>query len=115
ARLRDRNEFQSRFSMFRKDFDELCKREIERQNQLSRLDVIIEQKDREIRATRDRTEQVTTLYEEYKTRSDDMLKELVERSRRNDHDVDKALGDAKVATDKMKWVVNVKQKVKGAG
>ncbi|KAF3481992.1 uncharacterized protein GIQ15_04751 [Arthroderma uncinatum] len=115
ARLRDRNEFQSRFNMFRKDFDELCKRELERQNQLSRLDVIIEQKDREIRAARDRTEQVTTLYEDYKTMSDDTLRELVERSRRNDQGVDKALRDAKEATDKMKWVVNVKGKVKGAG
>ncbi|KAM5457635.1 mother-specific HO expression [Microsporum audouinii] len=114
ARLRDRNEFQSRFSMFRKDFDELIKREQERQNQLTRLDVIIEQKDREIRAARDRTERVTTLYEEYKTRSDDTLRQLVEKSRRNDRDVDAVLRDAREATDKMKWVVNVKQNVKGA-
>lgn len=114
ARLRDRNEFQSRFSMFRKDFDELIKREQERQNQLSRLDVIIEQKDREIRAARDRAEKITSLYEEYKSRSDEVLQNLVEKGRQNDRDVDTVLRDAREATDKMKWVVNVKQNVKGA-
>ncbi|EGD96096.1 hypothetical protein TESG_03555 [Trichophyton tonsurans CBS 112818] len=114
ARLRDRNEFQSRFSMFRKDFDELIKREQERQNHLSRLDVIIEQKDREIRAARDRAEKITSLYEEYKSRSDEVLHNLVEKGRQNDRDVDTMLGDAREAVDKMKWVVNVKQNVKGA-
>lgn len=108
TRVKDRNEFESRFDLFRKEMDELHERETQRRNNLSRLDVIIEQKNREIEASKDRMEQFGTLFQEYKEDNDKIIRDLVEKSQKNDTMIDGALKEAGKVTDKMKWVMNIR-------
>lgn len=114
TRSKEKSEYQSRFSSFRKELDELFAREEERQNQLKRFDVIIEQKNREIDTGRERMDRCEMLSREYKEQSDRTLRELVENGQKKDADIDKALAAAKETTDKMKWVLNVKKQVEDA-
>lgn len=114
ARTRDRNEYQSRFNTMRKELKELCTREAERQNDLRRLDVIIEQKNREINTGSERMDQFCALFHEYKEQSDKIVQDLLTKGQKNNTSIDDVLDEAKEATDKMKWIINVKKEVKGA-
>ncbi|OAX83074.1 hypothetical protein ACJ72_02578 [Emergomyces africanus] len=114
ARSKEQLEFRARLDGFRKELKELCDREIERQNQLTRFDVIIEQKNKEIEAERDRMERFGRLFSEYKEASDRAVHELVERSRQNNAAIDDVVEQAKEATGRMRWVMKVKEEVKGA-
>ncbi|KJF60958.1 hypothetical protein, variant 2 [Coccidioides immitis RS] len=113
ARLRDKREYQSRLNTFRKELGELSLRETERQDQLNRFDVIIEQKNREIAAGRDRMERFSRIFEEYKADREQEIRDIVERGYRNDSRIDEAVAEAKETTEKMKWTMNVKKEVKG--
>ncbi|EER29726.1 hypothetical protein CPC735_074080 [Coccidioides posadasii C735 delta SOWgp] len=113
ARLRDKREYQSRLNTFRKELRELSLRETERQDQLNRFDVIIEQKNREIAAGRDRMERFSRIFEEYKADREQEIRDIVERGYRNDSRIDEAVAEAKETTEKMKWTMNVKKVVKG--
>ncbi|KAL1954685.1 hypothetical protein VTO42DRAFT_789 [Malbranchea cinnamomea] len=112
TRSREQGEYRSRFDAFRRELDALTQREVERQNQLSRFDVIIEQKNREIEAGKERMDRYERLLKEYKEHSDRALSELLQRSRRNDEEIGKALTEAKETTDKMNWVLNVKGNIR---
>ncbi|OJD23548.1 hypothetical protein ACJ73_05097 [Blastomyces percursus] len=114
ARSREQIEFRTRVEGFRAELKELCNREIERQNQLTRFDVIIEQKNKEIEAERDRMERFGRLFAEYKEASDGAVHELVERSRKNNAVIDDVVDQAKEVTGRMRWVMKVKNEVKGA-
>ncbi|KAK2741915.1 hypothetical protein FQN57_005474 [Myotisia sp. PD_48] len=108
ARLRDRTEFQSRVNTCRKELDELNRREAGRQNQLERLEVVIEQKDRELSASRERGEHILALFERYKEEGDKVVSELVEKGRKNNEVIDEVLRETGEVTDKMKWVMKIK-------
>lgn len=114
SRSREQGEYQTRFRTFRQELDELCERERERQNQLSRFDVIIEQKNRELEAGRDRMDRCEQLFREYKEHSDLALRDLVEGGNRNDAEIDRVVSEATEVADKMKWILNVKENVKDA-
>ncbi|KKZ64213.1 hypothetical protein EMCG_01473 [[Emmonsia] crescens] len=114
ARSKEQLEFRTRLDGFRTELRELCNREIERQNQLTRFDVIIEQKNKEIEAERDRMERFGRLFSEYKEASDRAVHELVERSHQNNAVIDDVVGQAKEVTGRMRWVMNVKDEVKVA-
>ncbi|OJD17066.1 hypothetical protein AJ78_02814 [Emergomyces pasteurianus Ep9510] len=114
ARSKEQLEFRTRLDGFRKELKELCNREIERQNQLTRFDVIIEQKNKEIEAERDRMERFGRLFTEYKEATDRAVHELVERSRQNNAVIDDVVEQAKEVTGRMRWVMKVKDEVKGA-
>ncbi|KAI2009202.1 mother-specific HO expression [Ophidiomyces ophidiicola] len=114
ARLRDRREYQFRFNTIRRELGELCAREKERQNQLNRFDVIMEQKNREIATGRDRMERFSRLFEEYKADREHAFEKLVETGNRNDRAICDAISETKDVTDKMKWTMNVQKEFKGA-
>lgn len=114
ARSKEQLEFRTRLDGFRTELRELCNREIERQNQLTRFDVIIEQKNKEIEAERDRMERFGRLFAEYKEASDRAVHELVERSHQNNAVIDDVVGQAKEVTGRMRWVMKVKDEVKVA-
>ncbi|EEP76722.1 predicted protein [Uncinocarpus reesii 1704] len=113
TRLRDKREYQSRFNRFRKELGELSAREIERRNQLNRIDVIVEQKNREIAAGRDRMERFSRLFEEYKLDRDENMRKLIDKGYQNDLAIDEAVAEALKVSEKMKWAMNVKKTVKG--
>ncbi|KGQ01356.1 hypothetical protein PAAG_11934 [Paracoccidioides lutzii Pb01] len=74
-RAKEQLEFRMRLDAARRELRELCGREVERQRQLTRFDltrfdVIIEQKNREIEAERERMERFERLFAEYKEASD---------------------------------------------
>lgn len=114
VRSREQAEYQARFKAIRKELDGLRAREIERQNRLSRFDVIIEQKNREIENGRERMDRCERLFREYRETGDRILRDLVESGTRNDAEVDRVLSETKEITDKMKWVMNVRENVPGA-
>ncbi|KAI1972356.1 mother-specific HO expression [Ophidiomyces ophidiicola] len=114
ARLRDRREYQFRFNTIRRELGELCAREKERQNQLNRFDVIMEQKNREIATGRDRMERFSRLFEEYKADREHAFEKLVETGNRNDRAICDAISETKDVTDKMKWTMNIQKEFKGA-
>ncbi|WEW58406.1 mother-specific HO expression [Emydomyces testavorans] len=114
ARLRDRREYQFRLNTIRRELGELSSREAERQNQLNRFDVIIEQKNREISASRDRMERFSRLFEEYKAAQDQIIRKLIDKGHQNDSAIHDVVAEAKDVTDKMKWVINVQKELKGA-
>lgn len=110
TRSREQGEYETRFKTFRKELDALFEREEERQHQLKRFDVIIEQKNRELEAGRERIDRYEELFREYKEQSDRAVRDLVESGKKNDWDIERALVDAKETTNKMKWVMNLKGK-----
>lgn len=114
TRIRDKREYQTRFNSLRKELAELSAREVERQNQLSRFDVIIEQKNREIAAGRERMERFSRLFEEYKADQDRVVRKLVEQGCQNDSAIEKTVSEAKTVTDKMRWAINLKKEFKDA-
>ncbi|PGH26803.1 hypothetical protein AJ80_01569 [Polytolypa hystricis UAMH7299] len=114
TRSREKEEYETRFNGFRDDIKALCERELERQNQLTRFDVIIEQKNREIEAERDRMERFGILFEEFKALSDEKLNKLIEQGKGNDETIDEVVAEAREVTGRMKWVFNVKNDVQGA-
>lgn len=114
ARSKEHDDYQARFTGIRKEITELCNRETDRQNQLTRFDVIIEQKNREIEAERDRTEKMSHLFEQYKEESERGLRELVQRGYANDAAIDQVVTQAKEVTGRMKWVMRLKEEYGGA-
>ncbi|KAK2793133.1 hypothetical protein FQN51_001366 [Onygenales sp. PD_10] len=114
TRSKERAEFQTRFDSLRKELRELCGREVERQNQLTRFDVIIEQKNREIEAERERMERFGRLFKEYKEQSEQAISRLVEKCKENNGAIDEVVEEAREVTGRMKWIMRVKEEVKGA-
>ncbi|KAK2785744.1 hypothetical protein FQN52_008293 [Onygenales sp. PD_12] len=114
TRSKERAEFQTRFDSLRKELRELCGREVERQNQLTRFDVIIEQKNREIEAERERMERFGRLFKEYKEQSEQAISGLVEKCKENNGAIDEVVEEAREVTGRMKWIMRVKEEVKGA-
>ncbi|PGH12722.1 hypothetical protein AJ79_04082 [Helicocarpus griseus UAMH5409] len=114
ARTKEQLEFKARLDGFRNELKQLYERELERQNQLTRFDVIIEQKNKEIEAERDRMEKFGRLFTEYKEASDRAVQQLVERSRENNAVIDDVVDQAREVTGRMRWVMKVKEEVKGA-
>ena len=114
SRSREQGEYQTRFAKLRRELDELCQRERERQNRLSRFDVIIEQKNRELDAGKERMDKAEKLFRDYKEHSDNALRELVDGGHRNSAEIDRVVSEATEVTNKMKWVLNVKENVKDA-
>jgi chromosome segregation ATPase len=108
VRSKEQSEYQNRFKVFRKELDELRENEVERQNRLSRFDVIIEQKNREIETGQDRMEKYEQLFREYRENSDRLLRDLIDGGARNDAEIDRVLSETKEITDKMKWVMSVR-------
>jgi chromosome segregation ATPase len=113
VRSREQSDYQNRFKVFRKELDELRQHEVERQNQLSRFGVIIEQKNREIETGRERMERYEQLFREYRENSDQLLRNLIGGGARNDAEIDRVLAETKEITDKMKWVMSVRDAVPG--
>ncbi|EGC44726.1 conserved hypothetical protein [Histoplasma capsulatum var. duboisii H88] len=114
ARAKEQLEFKMRLDCFRAELKELRSREIERQNQLTRFDVIMEQKNKEIEAERERMERFGRLFAEYKEASDRGIRELLEKCRQNNAAIDDVVDQAKETTGRMRWVMKVKDEVRGA-
>ena len=112
-RSREQSEYESRFNGLRKEVRALCTREVERQNQLTRIDVIIEQKNREITAERERMHRFGELFAEYKDQSERAIRHIVEKSHQNDATIDEIVTHVTEVAGRMRWVLAVKE-TKGA-
>lgn len=112
---RDRRDTTARLARFRRDLDDLVARDAERQRQLVRLDVVMEQKDRELVAERARADRAIYLFEEYRAARDADQADVLARARARGSEFDDVLSEAQEAIGRMRWVVRVKEDVKGAG
>ncbi|EEH17607.2 hypothetical protein PABG_00170 [Paracoccidioides brasiliensis Pb03] len=114
VRAKEQLELRTRLDAARRELRELCGREVERQQQLMRFDVIIEQKNREIEAERERMERFGRLFAQYKEASDQAVGELVERSKLNNAVIDDVVEQVREVAGRMRWVIKVKEEVRGA-
>ncbi|KAI5299241.1 hypothetical protein KEM55_002352 [Ascosphaera atra] len=112
AHTRTLAETQMRMNRFKKEVADIGSREAERQKQLRRLDVIVEQKNKEIEAERERMQKFIAMFEEYKQENEKAMKELIENGKKNDDNISRVLVEAEETVQKMKWASNVKGNVR---
>lgn len=108
AHTRTLAETQMRMNRFKKEIADIGLREAERQKQLSRLDAIIAQKNKEIEAERQRMQKYVAMFEEFKQESERTVRELANRGRQNDEKIDQVLEEANESVQKLKWANNLR-------
>lgn len=103
AQSRDRGETQARINRFKGQVADIVAREAERQRQIVRLDVLMEQKNRENDLQRERMNNFIRFFDEYKERNDVLVNGMLGQARLNDERIDVLVEEATDAVKKFKW------------
>lgn len=111
---RERADQQKRLKTIRDDYMALKKTHDTRDVNLQRYDELLAEKDREIEAARAKFDQLFQAYESYRTVNDEEMRTLIENGRQKEAALDAALASLKETEGRMKWVMRVKDEVKGA-
>ncbi|KAL4814134.1 hypothetical protein BDW67DRAFT_166768 [Aspergillus spinulosporus] len=111
---RERADQQRRLKSIRDEFIALREAHNQTNSQLSQLDSIMAQKDRELERGRANFEALFKEYEAYKRAHDEEVRELIEQSRQGEVKFSATLASLKETESRMKWVVQVKREVKDA-
>ncbi|KAK9547791.1 mother-specific HO expression [Aspergillus fumigatus] len=114
AGQRERADQQRKLKAIRDDFLALKAEHEKRDVHLERLDTVISQKNREIEIGRERFDQLFEDYEAYKKAHDEEVRALIERNYQGAANIDSALASLKETEEKMKWAIQVKNKIKDA-
>ncbi|KAE8386757.1 hypothetical protein BDV23DRAFT_137935 [Aspergillus alliaceus] len=114
AGQRERADQQRKLKAIRDEIDTIKSRQEEKSLHLERLDAVMAQKNREIEIGRDNFDKLFETYESYKRAHDEEVHTLVEKGRQGNAKLDAALASLKETEGQMKWVIQVKNEVKGA-
>ena len=93
---------------------DLARRVENDQAKMERLAALKDQKDAEVLELLQKSDQMASLFERYKVEKDRSVADVRETAQRNEKAFEQAINEARHTTDKMKWVINVKEKVPGA-
>lgn len=107
AQSRDRGETQARINRFKGEIAEIVARETERQRQIVRLDVIMEQKNREQDLQGERMHNFIRLFDEYRERNDELVSGMLGQAGLNDKKIDALAEQATDAIQKFKWATTL--------
>ncbi|KAF7594945.1 hypothetical protein BBP40_007753 [Aspergillus hancockii] len=111
---RERADQQRRLKAIRDEIEALKSQQEDKSLQLERLDTVMAQKNREIEIGRENFDKLFEAYESYKRAHDEEVNTLVEKGRQGDAKLEAALASLKETEGQMKWVIQVKNEVKGA-
>ena len=82
---------------------------------IQRLRDLCNQQDSNIQKLIREKDEIAAKFEQYKQAQEDDLRDIKTKGRQRDEEQDKLLADSKEALDKLRWALNVKTNVKGAG
>lgn len=111
---RERADQQRRLKGIRDDFLSLKAGHDETNLQISQLDSIMAQKDRELEQGRENFEALFKQYEAYRQTHDEELKDLVEKGQQGEARFQAVLASLKETEGQMKWVLQVKREINDA-
>lgn len=111
---RERADQQRRLKGIRDDFRSLKAGHDETDLQISQLDSIMAQKDRELEQGRENFEALFKQYEAYRQTHDEELKDLVEKGQQGEARFQAVLASLKETEGQMKWVLQVKREINDA-
>ncbi|KAE8351998.1 hypothetical protein BDV28DRAFT_149459 [Aspergillus coremiiformis] len=114
AGQRERADQQRKLKAIRGEIDALKSQQEEKSLHLERLDAVMAQKNREIEIGKENFDKLWETYESYKKAHDEEVHTLLEKCRQGDGKTDATLASLKEIEDRMKWVIRVKNEVKGA-
>ena len=113
VRTRDNDRHQASLDRSKANLNTLLQNRKADQEAQKRLEIITEQQCQTIKHLEEVNRKLTLNNQAYKAEIDNILLALRSGAQRNEDNLSKAVEDMKVATDKMKWVVNVERNLKG--